>query len=54
MVKEGDHLSLMTQRMYGDPKYYLQIAQVNGLTNYRKLKVGQPLLFPPLKDLPAA
>ncbi len=51
VVKQGDHLSLMTQQMYGDPGYYLQIARFNNLKNYRKLEVGQELLFPPLKDI---
>ena len=51
VVKQGDHLSLMAQQMYGDPKYYLQVAQVNNLKNYRKLEIGVSLIFPPLKDL---
>ena len=51
VVKQGDHLSLMTQQMYGNPKYYLQVAQVNKLKNHRKLEIGVSLIFPPLKDL---
>ena len=51
VVKQGDHLSLMTQQIYGDPGYYLQVARFNNLKNYRKLEVGQELLFPPLKDI---
>jgi hypothetical protein len=51
IVHEGDHLSLMCQQIYGDPRYYLQVARFNGLKNYRRLAVGQELLFPPLKDL---
>ena len=51
VVKQGDHLSLMAQQMYGNPKYYLQLAQVNNLKNYRKLEIGASLIFPPLKDL---
>jgi hypothetical protein len=41
----------MCQQIYGDPRYYLQVARFNGLKNYRRLAVGQELLFPPLKDL---
>lgn len=47
-VKEGDTLPLMTARIYGDPKYFLEVARVNNLTNFRKLKVGSELVFPPL------
>ena len=52
-VGRGDHLSLMCAKIYGDPGYYLQIAAVNRLPNFRRLEVGQELLFPPVKDLPA-
>lgn len=47
-VKEGDTLPLMTHRIYGDPKYYLEVARVNKILNFRKLKVGQKIFFPPL------
>jgi hypothetical protein len=48
-VFEGDTLPLMTHRIYGDSKYYLEVAKANKITNFRKLKVGQIILFPPLK-----
>jgi len=51
LVLEGDTLPLMTKRIYGDSKYYLEIAKVNQLTNFRKLTPGQSLLFPPLEKL---
>ncbi len=51
VVRQGDHLSLMCHRIYGNPNYYLEIARVNGLKNYRRLQVGQVLLFPPVKEL---
>lgn len=47
-VKAGDTLPLMCEQIYGDPKYYLQVAQINGLSNFRLLKPGMDLLFPPL------
>ncbi len=52
VVREGDHLSLMCARIYGDPSYYLQVAEINGLDNYRDLEVGQTLRFPPLRQAP--
>lgn len=48
IVKEGDTLPLMTNRIYGDPKYFLEVARVNKLTNFRKLKVGSEIIFPPI------
>jgi nucleoid-associated protein YgaU len=48
IVNEGDTLPLMTHRIYGDSKYYLEIAKVNKLGNFRKLRVGQEIFFPPL------
>lgn len=48
VVKEGDTLPLMTHRIYGDPKYFLEVARVNKLTNFRKLKVGSRIIFPPI------
>lgn len=48
IVKEGDTLPLMTSRIYGDSKYFLEVARVNNLTNFRKLKVGSEIVFPPI------
>ncbi|WP_295116583.1 LysM peptidoglycan-binding domain-containing protein [uncultured Chitinophaga sp.] len=48
VVKEGDTLPLMTYRIYGDSKHYLEIARVNKLVNFRKLTVGQKIYFPPI------
>ncbi|WP_163379349.1 CIS tube protein [Cyclobacterium sp. SYSU L10401] len=50
IVKAGENLSLMSQRIYGDPKYYLEVARVNKLINFRSLKPGQVLYFPPIQN----
>ncbi len=47
-VTAGDTLPVMTYRIYDDPSYYLQIAKVNGLVNFRRLKTNTDLRFPPL------
>ncbi len=47
-VKEGDTLPLMAYEIYKDPKYYLQVAKVNQLKNFRNLTVGEQLFFPPI------
>jgi nucleoid-associated protein YgaU len=48
-VKEGDTLPLMAFRIYGDSRYYLEVARVNRITNFRKLKTGEKIFFPPLE-----
>lgn len=48
-VKAGDTLPLMCHRIYGDPKYYLDVARVNGLHDLRSLRPGTNLVFPPLQ-----
>lgn len=48
-VKAGDTLPLMTFSIYGDSKYYLEVAKVNGIANFRKLEVGQQIWFPPVQ-----
>lgn len=50
-VKEGDTLPLMTFRIYGDSKYYLEVAKANGITNFRKLTVGTKIFFPPVEKI---
>lgn len=47
IVKKGDILPLMCFKIYGDSKYYIQVAQVNKLSNFRNLTVGSELFFPP-------
>ncbi len=49
MVKDGDTLPLMTFRIYGDSKYYLEVAKANNITNFRKLTVGRKIFFPPIE-----
>lgn len=51
IVKAGDTLPLMTHRIYGDSKYYLEVAKANRLANFRKLTVGQKILFPPIEKV---
>jgi len=51
MVNEGDTLPLMTFRIYGDSKYYLEVAKANKLVNFRKLSPGQQIFFPPIEKI---
>lgn len=47
-VKAGDTLPIMCKKVYGDPKYYLQVAEANGLGNFRRLETGMDIVFPPI------
>lgn len=48
-VKAGDSLPLLCQQIYGSSAYYLDVAKANGLTNFRKIRPGTRLNFPPLR-----
>jgi len=47
-VVDGDTLPLLCYSVYDDPSFYLELSKVNGLTNFRRLTVGQELRFPPI------
>ena len=49
-VKQGDTLPLLTYNTYNNQTYYLQVAKVNKLKNFRNLKAGTTLVFPPIED----
>ena len=49
-VIEGDTLPLLCYREYGDSKYYYQVAQVNGLIDFKQLTPGMKLIFPPITN----
>lgn len=53
-VKEGDTLPLMAYRIYGNSKYYLEVARANNLLNFRNLEPGTELTFPPLDKTQSA
>jgi len=48
-VKFGDTLPLKCYRIYGDPQYYRKVAEANRLDNFRRLKPGTDIFFPPLE-----
>ena len=47
-VMAGDNLPLLCFRLYGDATLYREVARVNKLVNFRSLRVGQQLFFPPI------
>lgn len=48
-VTASDTLPLMVNDIYGDPSYYLAVAKVNGLVNFRNLAANTNLQFPPVE-----
>lgn len=47
-VKAGDTLPMLCYQIYKDSSYYMAVARLNQLNNFRQLKPGQLLRFPPL------
>lgn len=52
-VNDGDHLPLMTYRMYRSSRHYLEVAKANGLVNFRSLSTNKQLVFPPFEKAEA-
>ncbi len=51
IASEGDTLPLMCHKIYGDTRYYNQVARHNNLTNFRNLTQGQRIFFPPIEKV---
>jgi len=47
-VQEGDTLPLMAYKIYGNAAYYLEVARINKIVNFRNLKPGDEIFFPPI------
>jgi nucleoid-associated protein YgaU len=50
-VQEGDHLVLMSYRIYEDIRYYPLLARFNNLDQFQVLKPGTEIRFPPVDEL---
>jgi hypothetical protein len=48
IIKKGETLPWLCYQVYGDPKYYIQVAAVNKLGNFRNLEAGDEIFFPPI------
>ena len=48
VVKAGDTLPQLCYLIYGDPRHYMEVARANGLTDFRNIRQGDELKFPPL------
>jgi len=54
VVAKGDTLPWMCFKIYGDSSFYLEVAKVNKLANFRNLEVGSEIFFPPISKTNAA
>lgn len=50
LVNSDENILLKTYEIYQDCRYYLEVARVNKLNNFRRLQVGQKLIFPPIEQ----
>jgi hypothetical protein len=53
-VKEGDTLPMLAFEIYGDSAYYMEVARVNNIINFRNLEPGREIIFPPIEKLETA
>lgn len=51
LIQPGERLDLITNQIYSNPKYVLEVAKANNLTSFRNLKslIGREVQFPPLQ-----
>lgn len=48
LVREEDTLPLLSFDEYQDPGFYLELAKVNRINNFRRLGAGRKLVLPPV------
>jgi nucleoid-associated protein YgaU len=48
VARSGETLQHHVVSIYKDPFFYLEVARVNQLVNFRRLTTGQTLFFPPV------
>ena len=49
LTKAGDRLDLLTEDIYDETRFMLQVARANNLTSFRNLEPGLSLRFPPIQ-----
>jgi hypothetical protein len=47
--KMNDNLLLMCEEVYGDQKYYVEVAKANKLLSFKEINPGDNIQFPPIK-----
>ena len=49
LMKMDDKLTLLSEDIYQDNSYYIDVAKNNKLLSFRQFKIGQEIIFPPIK-----
>lgn len=49
-TRDGDTLPALAHDVYGKPELYLEVARVNKLVNFRRLRSASRIAFPPLRS----
>jgi hypothetical protein len=49
MVKMNDKLTLLSEDIYENSNYYIDVAKNNKLLSFRQLQLGENIIFPPIK-----
>lgn len=52
-IRDGDNLSNIAHRIYGDASKWRKLAEANGIENPRSLVVGTPIVLPPRSEVMA-
>ena len=48
-VQIGDNLTMLSNKIYGRPDFYMQLARVNGLSSLYEMHAGERIIIPPLE-----
>ncbi|MCH2042990.1 MAG: LysM peptidoglycan-binding domain-containing protein [Saprospiraceae bacterium] len=48
-VQIGDNLSMLSNKIYGRPDFYMQLAKVNNLSSVYQMLAGERIIIPPLE-----
>lgn len=48
-VQIGDNLSMLSNKIYGRPDFYMQLAKVNNLSSVYQMVAGERIIIPPLE-----
>ena len=49
LMKMDDKLTLLSEDIYQDNSYYIDVAKNNKLLSFRQVKLGEEIIFPPIK-----
>lgn len=49
VVKMNDKLALLSEDIYQNNNYYIDVAKNNKLLSFRQLQLGEKIIFPPIK-----